>query len=85
VSACHAEGRGFEPRRSRHFLLENGSYWMVARSGAAFGRLTGAPAFSFQKMAVFKNSSQQRELFPLPSFAGRKGRNFPVFLRRIFL
>ena len=26
VSACHAEGRGFEPRRSRHFLLENGSF-----------------------------------------------------------
>jgi hypothetical protein len=24
VSACHAEGRGFEPRRSRHFLIENG-------------------------------------------------------------
>jgi NADH-quinone oxidoreductase subunit A len=24
VSACHAEGRGFEPRRSRHSLPENG-------------------------------------------------------------
>src|SRR5665213_2715304 len=26
VSACHAEGRGFEPRRSRHFSPEMASF-----------------------------------------------------------
>ena len=25
ASACHAEGRGFEPRQSRHFLISGNS------------------------------------------------------------
>jgi len=34
VSACHAEGRGFEPRRSRHFLPENGQFLRTVRNNA---------------------------------------------------
>ena len=58
VSACHAEGRGFEPRRSRHFLNENGSYLLVARPGAANWPLAVAPAFPSRNWPVFKNESQ---------------------------
>jgi len=88
VSACHAEGRGFEPRRSRHFLPENGSYFMAARRWrhlAVAPRWLGLPpANSSRKSPVFKNGSQLCALFPLPSFLRRKVANFPVFLRRIF-
>jgi len=33
VSACHAEGRGFEPRRSRHFPPGNGFVCSPRRRG----------------------------------------------------
>ncbi len=32
VSACHAEGRGFEPRRSRHFFKRNGKNLRTVRN-----------------------------------------------------
>ena len=32
LSACHAEGRGFEPRRSRQFSREIREFWRAAKS-----------------------------------------------------
>jgi hypothetical protein len=50
VSACHAEGRGFEPRRSRHFPSGNGIVCCtvpVAPTTLALGR-SGTVAGSFR-------------------------------------
>ena len=53
VSACHAEGRGFEPRRSRHFLPEMASFkgassrptalHLQAKNGSQVGRCLPRP------------------------------------------
>jgi hypothetical protein len=95
VSACHAEGRGFEPRRSRHFLTGNGFSGFAATSRVHFlARLTlalgvlGNPGrsrhFSSEK-AFVANNSQVRVVFPALAQASAACADFPVFLPRIFL